>query len=1112
MVGAPAMSLKSNISRGPRYLSFVTLALLACRPSPGGETSTLPLEVEPSTAGLTPLGVPSSAKEGEAASWDIEAAPGEWTSVPIDVDRGTWMSVDVSPDGRQIVFDLLGDLYLMPMAGGEARALSSGVAWDMQPRFSPDGKWIAYTSDRGGGDNIWVRPSDPDSKEEPRAITDEEFRLLNSPTWSPDGRYIVARKHFTKSRSLGSGELWMYHVGGGKGIQLTEKPNDQKDVGEPAFSPDGRYLYYSQDDTPGKFFEYNKDPYSGIYVVKRLDLVEKRVETHLSGPGGAVRPTPSPDGRWLAYVKRIRGETVLMVRDAVSGNEWPVYEQLERDMQETWAIHGVYPAFAWTPEGDALVVWAAGQIWRVDARGEGAAPIPFHVADQRKVRKALRAKQVLPDGEYDVKLLRWVEVSPDGRSVVFQALGYLWIRDLASGKTRRLTTQTDHYEFYPRWSRDGKGIVYVSWDDAELGQVRVVSPRGGKGRVLTSRPGHYVEPSYSPDGKSVVVRAVGGGRLRSERYGEETGIYAMPATGKGTMTRISREGRDAHFGASSDRVYFTKSGEEERILASVDLLGRDEHEHLSSKWATQFVVSPDGQWVAFQERYNAYVAPFPTTNKKHEIGPDAKSIPIAKVSHDAGDFLHWSKDSDALRWSLGPELYERKLSDAFAFLDGAPETLPEPPTTGQNIGFKVETDRPEGKVALVGARIVTMKGEEVIENGTLVVDGNRIVAVGPRDQVTVPADAKVVELEGKTIIPGLVDVHAHGPQGQQGITPEANWLHYAELAFGVTTVHDPSNDSHEIFAAAEMQRTGELVAPRIFSTGTILYGATTDFTAKVDSLDDARSHLRRMKALGAFSVKSYNQPRREQRQQIVQAADELGMLVVPEGGSLFQHNMTMVVDGHTGIEHAIPVPAVYEDVVSMWSGTQVGYTPTLVVAYGGRWGEDYWYQHTDVADHPRLTQFVPRDGLDARARRRAHLSDGDWNHIKVATACAQLQDAGVSVQLGAHGQREGLGAHWELWMFVQGGMSPLEALRAGTLDAAAYIGLDGDIGSLEVGKMADLAVIDGNPLDDIRVSEKVMHTMVNGRLYEAETMNAVTPEPANRRSFWWELEGEAPRR
>ncbi len=339
--------------------------------------------------------------------------------------------------------------------------------------------------------------------------------------------------------------------------------------------------------------------------------------------------------------------------------------------------------------------------------------------------------------------------------------------------------------------------------------------------------------------------------------------------------------------------------------------------------------------------------------------------------------------------------------------------------------------------------------------------------------------------------------------GNDGIVPQQNWDTDATLAFGVTTVHDPSHDTEEIFAASEMARAGLLRAPRIFSTGTILYGAAGDFKAEVDSLDDARAHLRRMKAVGAISVKSYNQPRREQRQQILAAARETQMMVVPEGGSLFQHNMTMVVDGHTGVEHSIPVANVYKDVVQLWPADGVGYTPTLIVGYGGLWGENYWYQHTNVWENERLSKFVPPFVLDPRSRRRVMAPEDDFNHVNNARIAKQLADAGVSIQVGAHGQREGLGAHWEMWMLVQGGMTPRQALACATRNGAAYLGMAKDLGSLEPGKLADIAVIDGDPLADIRQSEKVRYTMVNGRLYDATTLDEVGSS-AKRPRYWWE--------
>jgi imidazolonepropionase-like amidohydrolase len=366
----------------------------------------------------------------------------------------------------------------------------------------------------------------------------------------------------------------------------------------------------------------------------------------------------------------------------------------------------------------------------------------------------------------------------------------------------------------------------------------------------------------------------------------------------------------------------------------------------------------------------------------------------------------------------------------------------------------------------------------------------------------------VFDGHGLTVLPGLIDVHAHGAQGSEGLIPEQNWGNLALLAFGVTTIHDPSNDTETFFAASELQRAGRVLAPRLMSTGTILYGAEAfGFMARVDSLADARHHLRRLKGFGAFSAKSYNQPRRDQRQQVIAAARELQMMVVPEGGALLMHNLTQIVDGHTGIEHALPVAAVYDDVLQLWAASGVGYTPTLNVAYGGLMGEEYWYGHGEVWAHPRLTRWVPPFAIDPKARRTVRVPDAEYNHIAAARVAKRLLDAGGRVQVGAHGQREGLGVHWEIWGLAQGGMSPHQALRAATLHGAAYLGLDRDLGSLEVGKLADLAVVAGDPLADLRRSEDVRYTVLGGRLYDAATMTQLAPSSVAPAPPFWTRDG-----
>ena len=1059
----------------------------------------------------TTAGWAADKKKDEAPKWDVSAAHGKSKQIAFRTDEGTWMDVDVSPDGKTIAFDLLGDLYLLPIEGGEAKRLTSGPAFDVQPRFSPDGRELAFTSDRGGGNNLWRIGVDGKN---PAPVSKENFRLMNNPVWTPDGQYLIGRKHFTGERSLGAGELWMFHRSGGAGLQLTKQKNDQQDQGEPSISPDGRYVYFSEDVSAGPFFQYNKNPHDTIYAIRRLDRDTGEVINLVNTSGGAVRPEASPDGKRLAFVKRLREKSVLHTLDLASGEVKPLWDGLSHDMQEAWAIFGPYANYDWLPDSSALVVWAKGKLWKVDAQSGAASNIPFSAQVEQTVADPLRFERKLDAGRFSPKMIRDVATSPDGKRVVFHALGHLWTKALPNGEPQRLTTNTGVYEYQPSFNARGDKLLYTVWSDADLVTLRERDFASGSERDVTSKKGFYYGARYSPDGSKIVYSRTGGGGLTGSLWSGEPGIYVMPAAG-GDARRIAKSGEAPQFSADGKRVYFFTGGGLSKKLMSVGLNGEESREVFSLKYPDLVSISPDGKWVAFTELFNAYVAPLPHTGGVIELSKDTTAIPLTRVTRDSGSYLHWAADSRSLHWMVGDEYYSRELTDLFAFVPGAAKELPKPESArGVTLGLAATVDAPRDTVAFSGARIVTMRDsrhtQEVIEDGVIVVEGDTIRAVGERGEVVIPAGARQIDASGKTIVPGYVDAHAHVANFGGGVIPQANWAYYANLAFGVTTAHDPSATTEFVYSQAELVKSGQMVGPRMFSTGTILYGADGDFKAVVDSLDDARSHLRRMKANGAFSVKSYNQPRREQHQQINQAARELGMNVVEEGGSTFFLNLPMILDGVSTIEHNIPVAPLYRDVIELWKQTDVRNTPTLVVSYGGLSGEYWWYARDAVWEDKKLNRFFPRETLDARSIRRETAPDWDYWHIEVAKAAKSLRDAGVRIQTGGHGQLQGLSPNWETWMLTQGGFSNWEALRAATFDGADSIGFGSQLGSLEVGKKADLVVLNSNPLENIRSTIDTRYVMVNGRLFDvdadmAEIGNRAVPAPI----FYWQRHGGA---
>ena len=997
---------------------------------------------------------------------------GQTKNLSYDATEGSLISVDVSPDGKKIAFDLLGHIYIMSVNGGKAEAITNGTSWNMFPRYSPDGNKIMFTSDRSGSDDLWLYNL---KSKEISNISKMELPVHQG-TWSTDGRHVIGTALNMKVRH----PVYMFNMFGEK--QDIIPAGARTPVTHFEMHPKNGLIYFAQGD--GSLYK------SGDRI-KTYNMKNGNIEVYIDRPGGASNPKLSPDGKQLAYTHRDDRQTVLIVHDLETREEKVVNRKLDYDRQDSGSFYGSYTNMSWHPNGQEIFISYQGGIHAVKVRTGKSRKIQFSAPVNRDIKETIRFKVDVPRSKATTRTHRWSTKIQGG--ILYEAMGDIYLKKGSNNKN--LTNSKDH-ETNPVYDPRSRMIYFASWNDKDMGAIYKMAVNNNKRKKISDVPSQYGSIAISEKGHIAYVR--GGGSLINGKHLEGQTDYELVLNWKGKETelvditwsgnRYAKRPPTVFFG-TDDRIYYSDYVNDVLTIKSITLDGLDEKVIYEFSNATRAVISPDMKWVAFREYHRSFVTPFEYVGKTLTVSAADKQAYTKRVDqkHD-GDFMSWAKDGKTLVWTRGIYHYEKTLDDILKDNKKISKT---------DLSFSFTVSKPKSIIALTNVQVLTMdRNKLVLDNATILIKEDEIIDVGT--SVNIPKGAKVYDLKGRTVMPGIFDAHGHygSPISPLNVIEQSLYGLQANLAYGVTTMYDVYGTTQKDFWVSDMLQRGDLVGPRIYSVGDPIF--VTKYRSKmhrpIKSLEDALEHVKFNKDHGATAVKDYSNHTRAARQHLAEASRQLGVNIVTESFGNPQMNMTQIVDGFTGLEHTMGLEPIYEDVIQLLKTSKLGITPTLVVVYNGPSGETYFHQTERLWEDEKLLQFFRKDKL-IRLRRPTFYWPDDHYSVQMGQTLKKIYDRGIKLHMGAHGQMMGLGAHWEMELFTQGGFTNYDAIEIATINGFAHHGLDHLLGSIEVGKLADMVIMTEDPLDDIRNTRSIEYVIKNGILYSGKDASQVYPTP-----------------